>query len=171
MGHEHGSSGHDKHAAHGRLVGRLRELAGDIERLTTGLDDAALTTQVVPDKWSLHELVCHLWSVQRLFERRLDAVLTEESPSIGKYSPDDDPRFDALAAEPAAEVIAGFLADRERFAERLDRLSPAEWHRPGHHPEFPRYDVHFQIEYMVHHEAHHVYQLFQRRLPLGKIPH
>jgi hypothetical protein len=24
---------------------------------------------------------------------------------------------------------------------------------------------------MAHHEAHHIYQLFQRRVPFGKLPH
>ena len=161
---------HDKHEAYGRLVGRLRALASDVERLTRGLDEEALTTRTVPDKWSLKELVAHLWRVQQLFEGRIDAVLTEDTPAIDHYTPDGDERFDAMLTRPAADLIGDFLADRERFAERLDGLSAAEWHRAGHHPEFPRYDVHFQVEYMGHHEAHHLYQLFQRRLPLGKIP-
>jgi hypothetical protein len=31
--------------------------------------------------------------------------------------------------------------------------------------------VHFCVEYLTHHEAHHLYQMFQRRAPLGVIPH
>jgi len=26
------------------------------------------------------------------------------------------------------------------------------------------------MDYLAHHEAHHVYQMFQRRTPLGRIP-
>ena len=73
--------------------------------------------------------------------------------------------------KPGADTLAAFLAHRERFKDRLEKLSPAEWHRSGQHPQFPHYDVHFQVEYMAHHEAHHIYQMFQRRLPLGKMPH
>ena len=54
---------------------------------------------------------------------------------------------------------------------RFHPLTPAEWHRKARHPQFPHYDLHFQVEYMAHHEAHHIYQLFQRRVPFGKLPH
>ena len=162
---------HDKHETHRRLVTRLRGQAAEIERLTRGLDDTALSTRTVPEKWSLKELVCHLWRVQRLFEGRIEAMLTKDNPVIVPYTPEGDTEFDLLAAHPASETRAAFLADREVFAARLDALSPAQWHRGGHHPEFAGFDVHFQVDYMVHHEAHHIYQLFQRRAPLGKLPH
>ena len=29
----------------------------------------------------------------------------------------------------------------------------------------------FGVEYMAHHEAHHIYQMFQRRVVFGKLPH
>jgi hypothetical protein len=118
---------HDKHEAHSRLVGRLRALASDVERLTRGLDEEALATRTVPDKWSLKELVVHLWRVQQVFEGRIDAVLTEDTPAIRGYTPDGDERFDAMRTRAGAELIAGFLAGRERFTDRLDRLSAAEW--------------------------------------------
>jgi uncharacterized protein (TIGR03083 family) len=168
--HAHAGT-HDKHAAHQRLVDRLRGQGAEIERLTRGLDDASLSERTTPDKWSVKELVCHLWRVQRLFDERIQAMLTTDDPVLLPYSPDSDSDFDKLVAHDATETRDAFLADRERFAARLAELTPAAWHRSGRHPEYPRFDVHFQVEYMVHHEAHHIYQLFQRRLPLGKLPH
>ena len=162
---------HDKHAVHRRLVERLRSQGADIARLTQDLDDEALGTRTVPDKWSLQELVCHLWRVQRLFDDRIETMLTKDDPVLMPYSPDGDSEFDMLVAHAATETRTGFLADRDSFAARLDALSPADWHRRGQHPEFDRFDVHFQVEYMTHHEAHHIYQLFVRRVPLGKLPH
>ena len=167
-GHDHT---HDKHEAHRRLADRLRNQGGEIERLTRDLDDEALSTRTVPDKWSLKELVCHLWRVQRLFEGRIEAMLTKDDPMLIPYTPDGDSEFEKLVAHAATETRAAFLADRETFAARLDALSPAQWHRGGHHPQFAGFDVHFQVEYMAHHEAHHIFQLFERRLPLGKLPH
>jgi len=161
----------DKHEAHRQLVARLCQQAGDVARLTSGLDDLSLAKRAIPDKWSLHELVCHLHRVQQVFEGRLDLVLAQEGPPIASYMPDGDVEFEKMVARPAQASIAAFLEDRERLALRLEELSPAEWHRPGKHPDFPHYDVHFQIEYMVHHEAHHIYQMYQRRAPLGKMPH
>lgn len=166
---EHSHS--DKHEAHRRLVTRLRQQADDVRHITAGLDDAALAKRTVPGKWSLNELVCHLDRVQQIFESRIDSVLAHDNPAISSYDPEGDKEFEKMAARPGKEAVAAFSESRERFAARLEKLGPAEWHRAGKHPDFPHYDVHFQVEYMAHHEAHHIYQMFQRRQPLGKMPH
>jgi uncharacterized damage-inducible protein DinB len=157
--------------AHARLVARLRDQAADIERITAGLSEEALATRIVPGKWSLKELVCHIWRVQEVFESRIEAMLTLDSPPVARYSPETDTEFEERLRSPAQELVEGFLTEREQFLTLLGSLSAADWRRHGTHPEFAHYDVHFQVEYMAHHEAHHVYQMFQRRAPLGRIPH
>ena len=161
----------DKHEAHRRLIARLRQQADDITRIAAGLDEASLAKRTIPDKWSLRELVCHLHRVQQVFEGRIASMLAQDNPAITVYSPDDDAEFEKMLSRPAKDALAAFLEDRERLAAQWEELSPAEWHRSGRHPEYPHYDVHFQVEYMVHHEAHHIYQMFQRRAPFGKMPH
>jgi len=153
------------------LCGRLRQHTDDVRRMLSGLDEQTSAAQRVAGKWSLKELLCHLYRTQELFAGRIQSMLSADNPEIENYSPDGDAVFEKLAARPAQDSLADFLAARERFVARLEELGPAEWHRKGRHPEFPHYDVHFQVEYMVHHEAHHVYQMFQRRIPLGKMPH
>jgi hypothetical protein len=161
----------DKHEAHRRLIARLRQQADDVIRITAGLDEASLAKRTIPDKWSLKELVCHLHRVQQVFDGRIASMLAQDNPAITVYSPDDDAEFQKMVARPAQGALAAFLEDRERLAAQWEGLSPAEWHRPGRHPEYSHYDVHFQVEYMAHHEAHHIYQMFQRRTPFGKMPH
>jgi hypothetical protein len=160
-----------KHAVHLRLVDQLERQAEDVQRLTSGLDEEALSKRVVPDKWCLKELVCHVWRVQQVFERRLDAMLSEDDPELDFYDPDQDQEFVALSARPAAESLGGFVSARHRLTSRLRTLSPPEWHRRGRHREYPHYEVHFLIEYLARNEAHHIYQMLQRRAPLGPLPH
>jgi hypothetical protein len=166
---EHGSQG--KHEAHRKLIARLDEQSQDIRRLSSGLDDEALSRRTVPGKWSLKELVCHIWRVQQVFESRVAAMLAEDNPAIQAYNPDGDTEFERMTSLPATELLEGFLSNRRELKARLEQLTPSDWHRKGRHPDFPHYDVHFQVEYMAHHEAHHIYQMFQRRSPLGKVPH
>jgi hypothetical protein len=163
---------HDKHAVHLALVHRLRAQAADVRRLTSGLDEAALARRTMPGKWSLKELVCHFRRMEAIYGERFRAMLGAENAEIVPYTdPDGDEQFISLTQRPTAEVLLEYLAERESLCGRLETLSPAEWHRKARHPEFPHYDVHFQAEYMAHHEAHHIYQLFQRRAPMGKLPH
>ncbi len=166
MAHAH--ENHDKHA---RLVERLRLQRDDVRRMTSGLDEPALAARPASGKWSLKELVVHLTCVQQLFGRRIEAMLEHENPVIAPYDPDGDPDFAALMKKPASEVLAAFFNGRDWLAQRLEGLLPAQWHRAGRHPEYHHYDVHFQVEYLIHHEGHHLYQLYQRRAPLGKMPH
>lgn len=167
-----GEHGHgDKHAVHLALVQRLRAQAAEIQRLTAGLDDASLATRSVAGKWSMKELICHFARMEEVFGDRFNRMLSEEATIVPYDNPDGDPAFIAMTTRPAADVLREFLAAREALCRRLETLTPFEWHRKAKHPEYPHYDLHFQVEYMVHHEAHHIYQLFQRRVPFGKLPH
>jgi DinB superfamily len=161
----------DRHAVHLKLVDRLRRQAAEVKRLTMGLDESALATPTVPGKWSLKELVCHIRRMEEIFGERLNRMLTEDNPPVVPYTPDGDAGFADITRQPTEGVLEDYLREREALCRRLESLPPADWHRKARHPEFEHYDVHFQTEYMAHHEAHHIYQLFQRRVPLGKLPH
>ena len=83
-------------AVYRRLVERLRRQGAEIGELTSELDDEALSRRTLPDKWSLKELVCHLWRLQRLFEDRIELMLTKDDPVLLPYTPDVDPDFAKL---------------------------------------------------------------------------
>jgi hypothetical protein len=168
--HDHHGAG-DKHAVHLALVQRLRAQAAEVKRLAAGLDETALATRSVPGKWSMKELICHFRRMETIFGERFERMLTEEITIVPYENPDGDEVFAAMTKRPAVEVLAEFLEERDALCRKLESLTPAEWHRKAQHPQFPHYDLHFQVEYMAHHEAHHIYQMFQRRVPFGKLPH
>jgi hypothetical protein len=157
-------------AAHARLVQRLRDQADDVRRMVAGLDEETLSKRTVPDKWSLKELVSHVLRVQRLYSERLETMLSQENPTLASYQPEGDAVFEKIAGRPAEETLAIYLAERERHVDRLEDLSPSEWHRSAQHPDYAHYDVHFQTDYLAHHEAHHIYQMLLRRTPFGPLP-
>jgi uncharacterized protein (TIGR03083 family) len=152
---------------HARLAARLREQAGDIRHLVSGLDEEALAKRPLPEKWSLKELIAHLWRIQEVFEARIAAMLTQTKPVLASYEPGADLEFEQKLRNTCEELLAGFLGDREELAALLDSLSPGDWRHRGVHPEYSHYDVQFAVEYLAHHEAHHLYQMFQRRVLLA----
>jgi hypothetical protein len=157
----------DRDSFRRELVARARQGASDVRRLTAGLSDEELGTRTVAAAWSPIELVIHLAQVQHLIESRIDAMLAEECPGFAAYAPDDDAEFRAIVdRKPGIDAVSAFLTGRERFVERLDALTPSQWSRTGSHPTFGIFDVEFLVDYMLQHEAHHVYQLFMRRVPL-----
>jgi hypothetical protein len=157
--------------AHRRLIDRLRIQASDVHRLTENLSEAQLAKRVIPDHWSLKELVCHIRRVQQVFiHDRLDAMLAADNPELVAYYPEDDDAFAGLLKRSTDEAIAGYLEERQRLIGRLEALSLTEWHRSGRHPVYVESDVYSLAEYCVHHEAHHIYQMFQRRALIGRVP-
>jgi hypothetical protein len=162
---------HVTHDPHARLIDRLHDQARDIARLTRGLDDAMLARRTVEGKWSVKELACHCDRLQDVFGARIESMLEADRPAVQSYEPEHDAVFASMLERPTADIVLHLLNERERLAAKLMSLDKAHWHRAGAHPKFPSYDVHFAVEYMVHHEAHHIYQMFERRIPLGPIPH
>jgi uncharacterized damage-inducible protein DinB len=160
----------DKHDAHARVIERLKASAEDVRRLCRDLDEDTMSTRTVAEKWSVKEILAHMARVQEVFEQRLDAILAKEGAPIMSYLPESDPDFAAIASKPADELWKWFEDTRLRIVGKLEKLAPADWHRKGSHPEYTAYDVHFAMEYLARHEAHHAYQMFLRR-PAGRTPH
>jgi uncharacterized protein (TIGR03083 family) len=158
----------DAHTPHTRVIERLKSQADDVRRLCAGSDEAVLARRVRPEKWSVKEVLAHIARVQQVFEGRLEALLTKENPTIVGYEPEDDPEFASIAKKSSTELLKWFEDTRGRILARLAGLSKEDWHRPGRHAEYPAYDVHFCMEYMGHHEAHHMFQMFERRALLGE---
>jgi hypothetical protein len=156
---------------HRELIARVRQSAGDVRRFTAGIDDRGLQTRTVPDAWSLIELIIHLQRVHQLFESRIDSMLMSECPAFNAYAPENDAQFaEIVAGRPGRAAVDAHLAESERFAKRLETLTLTDWARTGQHPAFGLFDIEFLVDYMTQHEAHHVYQLFMRRVPLVHRP-
>ena len=160
-----------KHEAHRRLVEKLEAQGQEIRRLCAGLEEDIIAKRPESGKWSVKEVLAHIARIQEIFEGRLEALLTQETPPIVSYSPERDAEFETVSAQPSVELLKLFDSGRARIVARLMDLSPEQWHRPGAHPDYPTYDVHFCMEYMAHHEAHHIYQMFERRAAFAPVAH
>ena len=160
-----------KHEAHRRVVEKLELQGEEIRRLCAGLEEDSIARRPESGKWSVKEVLAHITRIQEVFEGRLEALLTQEKPPIVSYSPERDAEFETVAAQPSADLLKIFEAGRARIVAKLMDLSPEQWHRPGTHPDYATYDVHFCMEYMAHHEAHHIYQMFERRASFAPVAH
>lgn len=159
----------DKYDPYRRLIRRLEIQAQDLERFFHGVAEESLSRRPAPEKWSLKELLAHLWVIQRVFVRRAERMLSEDHPAIEPYDPEEDPEFPRIAARPSPRILGEFFEDRAALVSRLSALSPADWQRTGDHPEFAHYTLHFLIGYLLYHEAHHLYQILRLRSAWGPI--
>ncbi|MCU0241412.1 MAG: DinB family protein [Vicinamibacteria bacterium] len=153
-----------------RLILRFAHQTEDVRRHVEGLHENLVARRIVPDRWSLKELLCHIRRIQQVYMTdRLAVILKEDNPELTAYQPDNDPHFAAMLDQPSAENLTSFMEERLALIARLEELPPADWLRPARHPIYPDSDLQSLTEYLALHEAHHIYQMFQRRALLGKL--
>ena len=117
------------------------------------------TRRLRPEKWSLHEHACHLAVAQDLFEQRLALMLAEDNPAIRPYNPDQDEAPDRLLQLDLAATLDRFASERARLVARLRGLTPAQWQRPGRHPEYTPYTVYIMFRHAALHDGLHLYRM------------
>ena len=83
--------------AEGTLV-RLRTQLDSLDAILTGATDEGLARRPADGKWSAHEHLAHLGRYHEVFFDRLDRILAEDRPQLGRYRTEDDPGAAAAAA-------------------------------------------------------------------------
>jgi uncharacterized damage-inducible protein DinB len=111
-------------------------------------------------KWSAHEHACHLSEVHPVFFLRLEQMLSSDRPRIKPYDPEHDmATHDALLQMDLNQSLNRYESDRRQLVEKLKRLNPADWQRPGEHPEYSRYSIFIMCRHLAFHDLFHAYQI------------
>ena len=138
----------------------VARLEGQLDALATILDGAApaaLEARPAAGEWSARENLAHLARHHAVFLERLESMQREDRPRLGRYRAEDDPEWPAWIGLPVDEIVARLRATRGRVIERLRGLSAADARRTGRHPVLGEVDVTRFVEFMLLHEAHHLY--------------
>jgi uncharacterized damage-inducible protein DinB len=154
--------GHNSHPTLplGPLV-RLGTQLDSLDAILAGVDDAKLARRPPNGKWSAHEHLAHLARYHEVFLERLDRVLAENRPQLGRYRTEDDPGAAPWFSLPTAQVIERMRKLRARLVERATKLTADEWRRTGVHPAFGEMALALWIEFFLVHEAHHLYTILK----------
>ncbi len=141
-------------------------------RLTTQLDPMlhffggtspeAMRRRPASGKWSAHENLAHLARYHEVFLERLQRMLAEDRPHLGRYRAQDDTEAAKWMAMPTDEVLSRLKSLREEFLTAVQRLSPEQLERTGIHPVLGEMPIPMWIEFFLLHEAHHLYVAMMR---------
>ncbi len=142
------------------MINRLSCGMKAIERLARCVGDEQARWKPSPDRWSVVEVVNHLYDEERDdFRKRLDLVLhhpEEEWPGI-------DP--EAWAAERGYndrnldESLRNFLSERERSLAWLEGLDSPDWDRTYAHPKIGDLEAGTLLASWAAHDFLHIRQL------------
>ena len=136
-------------------IERYAQGAARLREALARVPEEALQWKPAPDKWSVHEIVCHCADSEVNASQRIRYVLAEKDPVIVGYDQDEWTRafdYHALPLQPALQALEG---TRAHTAELIRRLPEQSWAREGRHTESGRYTAEDWLRtYSEHLEKH-----------------
>jgi hypothetical protein len=139
---------------------RLESQLDALPLLLAGVAPDALARRPAPGEWSAQENLAHLARHHDVFLVRLRRILAEDGPDLGRYRAEEDPEWPAWRELPVEEALARLRARRAELVALVDALGPAELARAGRHPVLGPMTVPLWLEFLLLHEAHHLYVIF-----------
>ncbi|MBU6333440.1 MAG: DinB family protein [Chloroflexi bacterium] len=140
-------------------IAAIAALPDQLRELVAGLDDATLTTVLVPGEWTVAQNVHHLADSHAQAFNRARLILTEAHPTITPYDQDAWARLpEAMAAdlEPSLLILAGL---HQRWAAFWRALPEPAWERSGWHPERGELRLDDLLQYYAAHGVAHLDQI------------
>ena len=94
-----------------------------------GASDAR--TRPEPGKWSPLEYACHVRDVFRLYDQRLELMLSQDDPQFPNWDQDETAVADRYGEQDPAEVAAALRRAAFAIAGRFEGVTGDQWRRTG----------------------------------------
>ena len=119
-----------------------------------------------PSKWSRLEYACHVRDVFRLYDQRLELMLSRDDPQFPNWDQDETAVTDRYGEQDPAEVAAELRQAAFAIAGRFEGVTGDQWQRTGARSDGARFTVETFARYFVHDPVHHLYDVTgQRAVP------
>ncbi len=116
-----------------------------------------------PGKWSPLEYGCHVRDVLRLYDQRLELMLSHDDPLFPNWDQDQTAIADRYAEQDPAEVAAALRQAAFAIAGRFESVTGDQWRRTGNRSDGARFTVETFARYFIHDPVHHLYDVTGRR--------
>jgi hypothetical protein len=127
----------------------------------TAQDD--LSRRPAPDKWSPTEYGCHVRDVFRLYDQRLELMLTADDPLFPNWDQDATAVTDRYQEQDPAEVAATLPEAAQALAGRFASVTSDQWQRTGRRSDGASFTVETFARYLIHDPIHHLYDVTGQR--------
>jgi hypothetical protein len=112
-----------------------------------------------PGVWSPLEYGCHVRDVFRLFDFRLELMLTEDDPMFPNWDQDETAISDRYDLQDPLVVRRELAIAGDLLAERFDAVTAGEWLRTGLRSDGARFTVESFGRYLLHDPIHHLWDV------------
>jgi hypothetical protein len=136
----------------------LRENAASWELVLAAAD---VRQRPAPQIWSPLEYGCHVRDVFRLYDYRLNLMLTETDPLYPNWDQDETAVRERYHEQDPEQVWVELVEAGDRLAKRFESVTGAQWERPGRRSDGVAFTVESFARYLVHDPVHHLHDATQ----------
>ena len=112
-----------------------------------------------PTTWSTLEYGAHVRDVLRIFDGRLELLLTQDDPAFENWDQDATALADRYDLQDPAVVATELAAAADVTAARFDSVAPDQWGRAGTRSNGSEFTVLTLGQYFLHDVVHHLHDV------------
>jgi hypothetical protein len=109
--------------------------------------------------WSPLEYACHVRDVCRVYDGRLERMLTEENPLYPNWDQDDTAVEDRYSEQDPIAVGAEVDAAAHQLIDRFATVRVDQWERPGRRSDGASFTIDSFARYLLHDLVHHLWDV------------
>jgi hypothetical protein len=125
------------------------------------LDAIKLINKPKPDKWSIRDNMAHLARYQKIFNERIDKILSSDTPVFEPYKAENDIQFEKWLQKTPESLLIEINSERVGLIQKLEDLTEADLQKRGIHSSFGIMNILDWTEFFLLHEAHHLFTIFK----------
>jgi DinB superfamily len=112
-----------------------------------------------PTTWSTREYGAHVRDGLRIFDARLELLLTRDDPLFDNWDQDATALADRYDQQDPLVVADELAAAADVIADRFDSVTGAQWDRSGRRSNGSEFTVRTLGQYFLHDVVHHLHDV------------
>ena len=112
-----------------------------------------------PDRWSPLEYGCHVRDVLRLYDYRLQLMLTEDGPLFPNWDQDETAVAERYGEQEPLVVADELSSAAKPISDRFATVAGDQWQRTGTRSDGAVFTVETFARYFIHDPLHHLYDV------------
>jgi hypothetical protein len=149
--------GYDGAMVHPTDVGA--RIVADADAWATRLRGPAVTLRPTPSVWSVLEYGCHVRDVHRIFNGRVESMLTEHEPTFPNWDQDQTAVDDDYRTQDPATVATELAAAARAMADTYAGVPADAWPRRGLRSNGSEFTISSIARYHLHDIVHHAWDV------------
>ena len=121
--------------------------------------DGAVSARPAPDRWSPLEYGCHVRDVLRVYEYRLDLMLTQNDPLFPNWDQDATAVAEDYDKQDPATIAAELNHAAQMIASSFATVTGDQWQRTGTRSDGAEFTIESFARYFIHDPVHHLYDV------------